>query len=732
MLCAWPRRGLPALFVAALTACTALTEFTSPLSERSGLEIDTRLVGTWYGISSLCPLLSPAERTAQSSCPPALLTLLDISSDADNKELLVRATAIALHVPGTTDSAQEWRTSQGRMLNLEATAYPTRLDGATFYNVRRRAKVGYDYSAPGEQPHYILAELDVSPRDALELRLVWLVDGNVGGKAVRQRKVKSPGDFEYPIVEASTEHLIAMVREANLLRFAIGPFRRVTSELTAAGLETQLSTWPSSTRLLPRLYALARVANGLAQAGLPAPALQCARLAFEIEAGAASDPVPPSFGDNGNWIEALGLLAQAQWIAGEPSSARTTLDRVQKKPGFRPRLATPAYVGALALDGRTPEALALARGLQDVSHRSAAFAAIAVVQAQRGDLAAALETVRQERSAKIALDVADALADRGELAGTRSMLGLAAGLAAEDRAALLMAAQRQFERGDPDAARDTARAAAAAPSPARGLTAPAAAHLSDAMERLSIAELQAQVGDLEGARRTFELALGPLSAERSTYTPLPQDRVIALQVRLGDRSGAQRTLRQVVTLGNADSIARAYAANGDVEAAIARAADRSASLLYDIAEERRRAGDAAGVSRVLRLALAKWRNEIDAQMQAADGGRRKTVDRLFDDALERAQQHARAGDREASAYVFAFARERVRTFDLEHSDVVGLEIKVAKAQRRTGDLDGARMTWLEACELARRIPESDGFAVAYALPGLADLARETPAEDEKH
>jgi len=91
----------------------------------------------------------------------------------------VRASAIAFHVSGFSDDAdaEELRKFHGRILQLEATAYPTRIDGITFYNVRRRAKVGYDYTAPNEQPHYILAELEVTPRDTLEVRLVRLVDG---------------------------------------------------------------------------------------------------------------------------------------------------------------------------------------------------------------------------------------------------------------------------------------------------------------------------------------------------------------------------------------------------------------------------------------------------------------------------------------------------------------------------------------------------------------------------
>jgi hypothetical protein len=662
-----------------------------------------------------------------------LLTLLSISPDADNKGVLVRASAIAFDVSGFSDDAdaEELRKFHGRILQLEATAYPTRIDGITFYNVRRRAKVGYDYTAPNEQPHYILAELEVTPRDTLEVRLVRLVDGRAGGRAIRQRTVKSPGDFNYAIVEAPTERLVEALQQADLLRFAIGPFRRVTSDLTATGLETQLSTWPRTTRFLPRLYALARVSNGLAQVGLAAPALQCARLALEIEAGAASDPVPPSLGDVlPDWIEAMGLVAQAQWIAGETSSARATLDRVQSKPGFRPRLASPAYVGALAMVGRMPEALTLARNLKDASRRGAALVAIAIVEAERGDLGAALETVRQAASVQSALKLVEALVERGDLTGARAVLRLAVELADDDREALLSVARQQFEVGDADTARETARTAAGAPTPARGLTAPAAAHHSDAMERLGIAELQAEIGDLEGARRTFELVSGTLGGDRSAYFQSSLDRVIALQVRLGDRTEAQRTLQRAVASGEATLIARAYAASGDVEAAIDRAAGQAAFVLYDIADERRRAGDAAGASKILKLAFAKRRSEIDAQLRAKEGERQSTDNDLYVDALKRAEQHARAVDREASAHFFKLAKELARSRAAEDYEAVGLAIKVAEAERRAGDVDGARATWLEARGLAQRVPESDELAEAYALPLLLNLP-EIPASTEK-
>jgi len=84
-------------------------------------------------------------------------------------------------------------------------------------------------------------------------------------------------------------------------------------------------------------------------------------------------------------IEAMGLVAQAQWIAGETSSARATLDRVQSKPGFPPRLHRPRMSGRSEV-GRMPEALTLARNLKDASVAGRRLVAIAIVEAERGDL----------------------------------------------------------------------------------------------------------------------------------------------------------------------------------------------------------------------------------------------------------------------------------------------------------------------------------------------------------
>jgi hypothetical protein len=703
-------RALVAVAVAFVAvACEAPPEFTTPLSDPGTAEVDRRLIGTWYGVSQ-CRLpggdVGPCGATTGR---PALLMTLDITTAPGNEGLLVRATALALDVGDFERGSQEM--ARGRALRIEATARPTMVNGVIYYSVRRRPGVGYDYTGTGEQPHFLIAQAELADADTLYLRV--LSKESVPGELGRFREVRTR-DLSYAIVDAPRDRLVALLSapdQASPFTHSLGPFRRLSSSLDAAGLETE-SCEPDEARRAPRFVAVVQVANALARVGLKAQARDAVRLAADI---AAAGLRPLRYGDANP-----GSLAEAQVLAGDPGAARATLVRYRKEPGFYP---SEPYFRALTRVGDAAEAVTTAARLPYPA--GGILRDIAVIQAEGGDFAGALRTAHEVREGSLLADIAAALAERGDAAGARRLFAQAAPAAGDDVRTILEIARKQMKWGYSDDALDTVRIALSGAGDPDQVKDPKVA-----WRLFQVAEIQADAGDRDGAGRSLAPMLRILEPEDSgQWTALPTlrlalHRIVALQVKLGDRAGARHTLERILAyvddrrtqLSQFEAIgepALAYAANGDSRRAIEMAGSLGTFALYEIALVQRDSGDAEGLRRTLKLALERQQAEKEAAGLSAfslEGG------------LRRIRFHADAGDPDGAAYYVALGLESARQTGPLTARVERL-LTVADVQVQIGDRGGARSTALYAFAVARDMPalepcDSNPLLAILTVPDL--------------
>ncbi len=176
----------------ALAACSAPPESRVALSEPGETAYDQRLAGIWYatdGEGAWYLHISPRKKTA----------LLDV---------------VGISAVFKGGNPVRW---------LRATAHASEIDGVTYYNVKRVAGAGFDYTAPGESPGFIVVRAEVTGQDALSLRFMhWPPPGHslkdsVKKGRVRGREVKGRhGDEEVPylVLDLSRPELVALIREA--------------------------------------------------------------------------------------------------------------------------------------------------------------------------------------------------------------------------------------------------------------------------------------------------------------------------------------------------------------------------------------------------------------------------------------------------------------------------------------------------------------------------------------
>ncbi len=176
----------------ALAACSAPPESRVALSEPGETAYDQRLAGIWYwtdGEGAWYLHISPRKETA----------LLDV---------------VGIGAVFKESDPVRW---------LRATAHASEIDGVTYYNVKRVAGAGFDYTAPGEGPGFIVVRVDVTGQDALSLSFMrWPAPGDslkdsVKKGRVRGREVKGRhGDEEIPyhVLDLSRPELVAIIREA--------------------------------------------------------------------------------------------------------------------------------------------------------------------------------------------------------------------------------------------------------------------------------------------------------------------------------------------------------------------------------------------------------------------------------------------------------------------------------------------------------------------------------------
>ena len=186
----------------ALPACEAPPESPVALSEPGETAYDERGVGIWYwtdGKTAWYLHIAPQKETAS----------LDV---------------VAIAAAAKENDPVRW---------LKATAHASEIDGETFYNVKRVAGTGFDYTAPGESPGFIIVRADVSEEDTLTLRFMntGVLRRLVKEGRVRGRKFKGNGHgwAGYLILDLSRPELIALIREVTPEKLFKNtfPFRKV-------------------------------------------------------------------------------------------------------------------------------------------------------------------------------------------------------------------------------------------------------------------------------------------------------------------------------------------------------------------------------------------------------------------------------------------------------------------------------------------------------------------------
>lgn len=174
----------------ALAACGAPPESRVALSEPGETAYDQRLAGIWYwtdgaGEGAWYLHISPQGKTA-------LLDVVGVGAVFDE------------------GAPVRW---------LRATAHASAIDGVTYYNVKRVAGVGFDYTAPGESPGFIVVRADVSGQDALSLNFMrWDPPGDsVKDSVKKSREVKGRHgneDVPYYVLDLSRPELVALIGQA--------------------------------------------------------------------------------------------------------------------------------------------------------------------------------------------------------------------------------------------------------------------------------------------------------------------------------------------------------------------------------------------------------------------------------------------------------------------------------------------------------------------------------------
>ncbi len=189
----------PAL-VLSLAACGGPPESRVALSEPGAAAYDARLPGNWYFAN---------DRGA---------VYLQIAPRKEAATLEV----IGIRVGYKDDDPVRW---------IRAIAHASAIDGKTYYNVRRVAGAGFDYTAEGERPGFIILRTEFSEDGTLTL---WFMDEDIVRNVVKEDR-KVAGNYKgeevpYDVLDISQPELVALIREVTpkkLFRCEVGPFRRL-------------------------------------------------------------------------------------------------------------------------------------------------------------------------------------------------------------------------------------------------------------------------------------------------------------------------------------------------------------------------------------------------------------------------------------------------------------------------------------------------------------------------
>lgn len=175
-----------------VAGCDVVPESRSPLSLPADAARDRSVVGVWHLVEDETAIyLHVGERDNG---------LLD-----------------ALMIIAASDPA-EAKDDEDPVFWFRAVVHATEIDGVTYYNARRYAGMGADFTAPGEEPGYIVIRAEHRGEDGLALRFM---SGErvkelaeTGRIEVRVLDGEILGDkLTYRLLDVSSEDLQALVHE---------------------------------------------------------------------------------------------------------------------------------------------------------------------------------------------------------------------------------------------------------------------------------------------------------------------------------------------------------------------------------------------------------------------------------------------------------------------------------------------------------------------------------------
>jgi hypothetical protein len=204
------------LLALALPGCELPPEVSTALSEPDPALLDKRLSGVWY-------TFGPTGYVRQD------FVFLEIVPRADRAGFDV----IGLMMSRAGPKSVQW---------LRATAYASEIDGEIYYNVKRLAWVGDDYTAEGSNSYLIL-----KPVIAADSSLLFLhsMDAYHLKELAKEGTVKSEEihawrepESSYVTYDLSRDDLIRLIRDTahdELFSWITGPFYRIGPDFHSLG-----------------------------------------------------------------------------------------------------------------------------------------------------------------------------------------------------------------------------------------------------------------------------------------------------------------------------------------------------------------------------------------------------------------------------------------------------------------------------------------------------------------
>jgi hypothetical protein len=180
------------LFALLLGGCAAPTEFSNPLTSTEDLKADESIIGNWY-------VAKEGE-----------VTMIHIARDIESGNLDIVASEY--WSSGPEGFRLGWLRAMGQLVTL---------NDATYLSLRRIAGEGFDYTAEGQTPGYIIVKVLVDAEQPDYLRFAFAAYcGYETGKDITVSILTGVcpegqvyGDPNYEFVELSAEDLRHMIAE---------------------------------------------------------------------------------------------------------------------------------------------------------------------------------------------------------------------------------------------------------------------------------------------------------------------------------------------------------------------------------------------------------------------------------------------------------------------------------------------------------------------------------------